>query len=195
MVLGKSPPGQFLPVNSPQSNCLPVIYPTPNLTLDAGEFTGGDFPDTKLSQKIFPILFKKALTLRELSRTLSTFSGLLNKDNLVLIHHRNLQVLATEMFKMFKRFVSRNSNRNICVQSKFLVEEVRSGTFEGRQVQFVSHATKSLQFLGPKKQDLIPVELKQSENLDSFKLKIKTWIPFEFRCRLGKTHIQQVGFR
>ena len=48
------------------------------------------------------------------------------------------------MFKMFKRFVSRNSNRNICVQSKFLVEEVRSGTFEGRQVQFVSHATKSL---------------------------------------------------
>ena len=54
------------------------------------------------------------------------------------------------MFKMFKRFVSRNSNRNICVQSKFLVEEVRSGTFEGRQVQFVYHATKSLNTSGTK---------------------------------------------
>ena len=33
----------------------------------------------------------------------------------------------------------------------------------------------------------LPVELKQSESLDSFKLKIKNWAPFKFQCRLCKT--------
>ena len=32
----------------------------------------------------------------------STFQELLNKDNSVSIHHRNLQVLATEMFKIHR---------------------------------------------------------------------------------------------
>ena len=31
---------------------------------------------------------------------ISTFQELLNKDNSVSIHHRNLQTLATEMFKI-----------------------------------------------------------------------------------------------
>ena len=31
---------------------------------------------------------------------LSTFEELLNKDNSLLVHHRNLQCLATEMFKV-----------------------------------------------------------------------------------------------
>ena len=41
MVLGKSPPGKFPPLNSPRSDCLPVTCPTPNLTLDEGGFTVG----------------------------------------------------------------------------------------------------------------------------------------------------------
>ena len=32
----------------------------------------------------------------------STFQELLNKDNSVSIHHRNLQVFATEMFKIHR---------------------------------------------------------------------------------------------
>ena len=31
---------------------------------------------------------------------LSTFDELLNKDNPVLVHHKNLRYLATEMFKV-----------------------------------------------------------------------------------------------
>ena len=42
--------------------------------------------------------------------------------------------------------------------------------------------------------DCLPVELKQSENFDSFKLKIKNWVPFKCPCRLCKTYIQQVWF-
>ena len=41
------------------------------------------------------------------------FQELLNIDNAISMHHRNLQVMATEMF-------NRNSKTNIRVQDKFL---------------------------------------------------------------------------
>ena len=123
----------------------------------------------------------------------STFQELLSKDNSVSKHYRNLQVLATEMFKIHRvlspeilreTFVSKTSSNNLR----------RNDIFEKRQVHSVYHGTESLSFLGPKIWDLVPVKLKQSESLDSFKLKIKNWVPFECPCRLYKTYIQQVGF-
>ena len=48
----------------------------------------------------------------------STFPELLNKDNSILIHHRNLQVLATEIFKIHWG-LSPEILGNICVQNKF----------------------------------------------------------------------------
>ena len=42
-----------------------------------------------------------------------TFQELLNIDNAISMHHRNLQVMATEMF-------NGNSKTNIRVQDKFL---------------------------------------------------------------------------
>ena len=123
----------------------------------------------------------------------STFQELLNKDNSVSIHHRNLQVLVTEMFKIHR-----------CLSPEFLSETFvskassyslrRNDTFEKRKVHSVYHGTESLSFLGPKIWDLVPVELKQSEILYSFKSKIKNWVLFECSCRICKTYIQQVGF-
>ena len=90
----------------------------------------------------------------------------------VSIHRRDLQVLATEMFKIHgglsleilrETFVSKTSSYNLR----------RNDTFEKHKVHSVYHGTESLSFLGPKIRDLVLVELKQSETLYSFKLKIR----------------------
>ena len=111
----------------------------------------------------------------------------------VSIHHRNLQVLATEIFKIHpglslellrETFLFKTSSYNLR----------RNDIFEKCKVHSVYHGTELLSFLGPKIRDLVAVELKQSETLYSFKLKIKNWVPFECPCRIRKTYIQYVGF-
>ena len=106
----------------------------------------------------------------------STFQELLNKDNSVSMHQKNLQVLATEMFKIHRglspeilreTFMSKISSYNLC----------RNDTFEKHQVHSIYQGTESLSFLGPKAWDLVLVELKQLESLESFKLKINNRYP------------------
>ena len=110
---------------------------------------------------------------------ISTFQKLLNKD------HRKLQVLATEMFKIY-RGMSPDILRKIFVAKISSYNLRRNNTFKRRQVHCVYQGTELLSFLGSKTWDLVPLELKQ--------LKIKKCIPFECPCRLYRTYIQQVGF-
>ena len=111
------------------------------------------------------------------------FQELLNKDNSISIHHRNLQVLATEMFKIH-RGMSPDILREIFVPKISSYNLHKNNTFERCQVHSVYHGTESLSFLGPKIWDLVPLDFKQLESLEVFKLKIKKWIPFECPCRL-----------
>ena len=139
------------------------------------------FHSKRLNNKINSIHKKDLRTTYQ--DHLSTFKELLNKDNFVSIHHRNKQVLATEMFKIHgslpldilrEKFVSQISSYNLR----------RNNTFERRQVYSAYHGTESLSFLGPKIWDLVTLELKLLETLEVFKLKIKKRISFECPCRL-----------
>ena len=78
------------------------------------------FHSRRLNNKINSI-HERALRITYQDNT-STFQELLNKDNSVSIHHRNLQVLATEMFKICRglsseilreTFVSKTSSYNL----------------------------------------------------------------------------------
>ena len=60
---------------------------------------------------------------------ISTFQELLNKDNSVSIHHRNLQALATEMFKIH-RSLSPDILREIFLPKISLCNLRRDNTFE-----------------------------------------------------------------
>ena len=105
------------------------------------------FHSRALNNKINSI-HERALRITYSDRT-STFEELLNKDNSASIHHRNLQVLVIELYKVKRNmapeilnelFQNRTSSYNLRTNSSFVVRPVHS----------VYHRTKSLSFLGPK---------------------------------------------
>ena len=107
---------------------------------------------------------------------ISSFKELLDIDGSVPIHNRNLQILATEMFEVYNNvapaifteiFNKRNPTYQLRHTSHFSIPPVRS----------VYNGTKSLSFLGPKIQDIVPTELKKVKSLSPFKPGIKNWWP------------------
>ena len=93
----------------------------------------------------------------------SSFEELLEKDSSVSIHVRNIQILATEMYKVSKGmsppqitelFPRRNESYNLRHNAEFLQPLVNS----------VRCGTESISYLGPKSWGLVPDTYK---NLDS----------------------------
>ena len=108
----------------------------------------------------------------------SSFEELLQKDESVTIHEKNIQKLATEMFKVFKNlsppivadlFEVRQNNYNLKHRSYFSILNVKS----------VYHGSESLSNLGPRIWNLVPDTLKQLDDINSFKTEIKKWKPVD----------------
>ena len=94
---------------------------------------------------------------------------MVNKNNSVSIHYRNLQVLATEMFKIYRE-LSPDILRKIFVYRISLYHLRSINTFEKRQVNTAYHGAQMLWLLRPKVWDLVSLELTQLESLEVFKL-------------------------
>ena len=149
------------------------------------------FHSKRLNNKINSI-HERALRITYVDNV-SSFQELLEKDNSVSIHHKNIQVFATEMFKIFKN-LSPDIVREI-FQERSVPYNLRSdNNFASRHVNSVYHGTESLSFLGPKIWEQVPPELKALESLDIFKTQIKKWIPLNCPCRLCRTYLPQIGF-
>ena len=149
------------------------------------------FHSRRLNNKI-NLIHERALRITYGDR-ISTFQELLSKDNSVSIHHRNLQVLATEIFRIRNNMAPEFLNE--IFQERTLQYNLRRrNPFHIRRVNSVYNGTESLSFLGPKIWNLVPEEIKTSETVDIFKNKIKKWIPENCPCRLCRVYIQNVGF-
>ena len=131
--------------------------------------------------------------INSLNERKSSFEELLRKDNTVSIRHRNLQVLATKIFKIKNNialkiineiFRRRTSSYNLWKNSSFYVKQVNS----------VYHNTDSLSCLSPKTWELAPEDIKQPESLDNFESKIKNWVNLTWPCRLCNIYLQNIGF-
>ena len=118
---------------------------------------------------------------------ISSFKELLT-DKFVLIHIKNLHVLATKMFKVYRNisppilrqsFWLRNNDYNLQQFSQFDLPSVRNVFF----------GTESILLFGPKIWNIIPTEFMKETSLYAFKKLIKNC-----PCRPYKSYIQNIGF-
>ena len=122
-----------------------------------------------------------------------SFDELLSKDNSVSIHHRNLQKLATEMYKAY------NDLSPSLVKSIFPLREItynlrNSNPFQPTKVHSVFKGTETISFRGPKIWSLVPENIKAAKSLTEFKANIRGWVPIGCTCRLCKTFVSNLGF-
>ena len=122
-----------------------------------------------------------------------SFEELLRKDNSFTIHHRNLQKLATEMYK------AHNDLSPSLVKSIFPKREIpynlrNKNPFQVGNIRTVFNGTETISYRGPKIWGLVPNNIKNSKNLSEFKSKIRNWEPIGCTCRICKTFISGLGF-
>ena len=129
------------------------------------------FHDRTLNNRLNRI-YEGALRIVYRDKT-SNFTELLHTDNAVTVHQRNLQVLATEVYKVKmglapqlvkELFPFSTDECNLRSTYEFKIENVKT----------VHYGTESLSFLGPKIWELVPLEIKFSRSLEEFKKKIKS---------------------
>ena len=117
-----------------------------------------------------------------------TFEQMLEKDGSVTIHQRNLQKLATEMYKV------KNGLSPKIMADLFTLKSHGNSDFVIPQVKTVNRGIETIRYRGPLTWDLVPEEIKQSESLSIFKDRIKEWKPTGCTCRLCKTYISGIGY-
>ena len=124
----------------------------------------------------------------------SSFTELLNKDNSVSIHIGNIQRLAIEMFRFYNRFSPPLMNNIFKLKAEKSYNLRQVSEFSRPMVKSVYHGAESISYLGPKIWVILPEKLKKVDNLEHFKMKIKTWKPDNCPCRLCKVCTESEGF-
>ena len=137
-------------------------------------------------------IHKRALKLVYQDSPDLTFQELLAKGKSVSVHQKNLQLLATEIFKS-KAGMSPELMNDIFhfVERPY---NLRSDYTLERKWYTIYHGLESLSSLALKLWDFLPNSIKNSACLKEFKTKIITWAFERCPCRICKKYVGRVGF-
>ena len=145
------------------------------------------FHGRKLNNKINK-LRKRSLRIVYNNNT-STYEELLETDNSVSVHFRNVQALAIELYKVVNGFSPDimkdvfTLNENSCYNTR------NKRTFHSRHIRTVHFGSETLSHLAPKTWELVPEEIKKLQSVASFQNAIKKCKPANCPCRLCRTYI------
>ena len=103
------------------------------------------------------------------------------------MHQRNLQFLATELFKVLNGLSSDLMKDVFPLNDDSGYSTCNKRTFKSRHVKTVRYGTDSLAYLAPKIWELVPNEMKNLESLTAFKTAIKKWKATNCPFRLFKS--------
>ena len=103
-------------------------------------------------------------------------------NNLMTVHHRNLQKLATEMYKA-KNNLSPIPMQNIFKEHIDTYDLRNNRCWKVTKVRTVHHGTETIRYREPKTWEILPNEIKESKTRLEFKSKIKGWKPID--CNVG----------
>ena len=149
------------------------------------------FHNRELNNKINK-LHERVLRIAYKNKQLS-FQELLDMDNSFTIHHRNLQKLATEMYKI-KNNLSPTPKRELFPTHENRYDLRNKRCWETANVRTTCYGTETLLFRGQKTWQLIPPSIKDSSSLLEFKIKIRKWTPEGCTCKLCKVFIHNLGY-
>ena len=156
------------------------------------------FHSRSINTKINNLHFR-ALRIVYKDESLS-FQNLLDKDNSITIHQRNLRSLATEMFKVTTGLLPTFMNDVFCANHNLDTNNISARTrlnsrfYNPVNPKKVYMGSNSLRCLGPKIWNMVPNEVRESSSLSMFKARIKKWKPSNCPCRLCLTYIPNLGF-
>ena len=122
----------------------------------------------------------------------SSFDELLTTDNSYTIHHRNIQTVCIELYKVAYGVAPKIMR--LVFPTKPTVQYPWENIFQTNNIRTVTWGSESLSYLGPKLWSLLPLHLKKLPTLKRFKPAIRRWRPDNCPCRLCKYYLAGVGF-
>ena len=137
-------------------------------------------------------IHEKALRLVYKDKTNLSLDDLLKKDKSVSIHQRNLQILATEIYKA-RNDLGPEIMKDIFHSVQKPQNLRNDSTLQRRRNRIAYFGTESISSLAPKIEEMSLAILKMKSHKIFF-FYIKLWTTDKCPCRLCKRHIGNVGF-
>ena len=141
-------------------------------------------PISSFSPSAHEIHFQKEFFEGNLkNETFLSFDDLLKRDRSVSIHQKNLQILATEIYK-----TKNDLGPKIMKDTFHFIQKPynlrNDPELQRRRNRTVYFGTESISSLAPKIWELIPSDIRSANSLGIFKEKIKFWTTNKCPCRL-----------